>query len=185
VVIDANVLFSAPVRDALLRAADRGLFQFNWTNEILDEVRRNLVKTGRSSEEQANRLIATMQAYFPEALATGYESVMPSMTNEPKDRHVLATAVVTRSRIIVTNNLRDFPATVLAPLNIEAQSPDRFLIDLFRLSPELMTEIVLSQANDLRNPPHTVHRVLDKLAEQIPNFAALVRAPISRDQDST
>lgn len=42
--LDASVLFPAALRDRLLRAARRGLFRPLWTEEILEEVRRNLVR---------------------------------------------------------------------------------------------------------------------------------------------
>ena len=41
-VLDANVLLQAPLRDTLLRAAERRLFVPLWSPAILDEVRRNL-----------------------------------------------------------------------------------------------------------------------------------------------
>lgn len=132
VVLDANILFSAPLRDTLLRAADVGLFRMHWTDEILEEVRRNLIETWRSTEEQAERLVATMQTYFPEASVTGYELLVPAMTNDPKDRHVLAAAVVSKSQVIVTHNLRDFPEAALSPFSIQAQTPDRFLTNRLR-----------------------------------------------------
>jgi hypothetical protein len=43
-VLDASVLFPAAVRDTLLRAAGAGLYQLYWSSDILEEVRRNLVK---------------------------------------------------------------------------------------------------------------------------------------------
>src|SRR5437868_3604171 len=100
VVLDSNVLFSAPLRDILLRSADKALYRVQWTHEILEEVRRNLVKTGRSSEEKAQRLIDEMNAYFPEASVEGYNELVALMTNDPKDRHVLAAAVRSQSQAI-------------------------------------------------------------------------------------
>ncbi len=44
VVLDANILFSAPLRHTLLRAANAGLFRLHWTDEILEEVRCNLIE---------------------------------------------------------------------------------------------------------------------------------------------
>src|SRR5207302_1734128 len=148
----------------------------HWTDEILDEVRRNLVETGRSTEAQAQRLVQEMKTHFPEATVQGYSRLVASMTNDPKDRHVLAAAVRSQSQVIVTQNLRDFPDKALAPFSIEAQSPDLFLTYLFGLAPETMTQIVIEQAADLRKPPMSVERVLDALNRQVPEFAALVGA---------
>lgn len=42
-VLDANVLYSAPLRDFLLRLAEAGLYKPKWTNEIQEEWIRNLL----------------------------------------------------------------------------------------------------------------------------------------------
>jgi hypothetical protein len=47
--LDANVLWSAAVRDALLLAAERGLFRPVWSRQILEEMARNLRLDGRIS----------------------------------------------------------------------------------------------------------------------------------------
>src|SRR6476661_2512101 len=121
--LDACVLFPASLRDTLLRAAAAELYQARWSAEILEEVRRNLVEKGRS-EEQAQRLVDVIAKAFPEAMVTQYNHLIDQMPNHPKDRHVLAAAVVAGAEVIVTSNLRDFPQAALAPLNVEAQSPD-------------------------------------------------------------
>ena len=51
------------------------------------------------------------------------------MTNDPKDRHVLAAAIRSRARVIVTLNLRDFPESSLSQYGIAAQHPDDFILD--------------------------------------------------------
>jgi hypothetical protein len=44
VVYDANVLFPAPLRDLLLRLGLTGIFRARWTDQILDECFRNILK---------------------------------------------------------------------------------------------------------------------------------------------
>jgi predicted nucleic acid-binding protein len=94
-VLDANVLYPFTLRDTLLRAAADGYFQVCWSREILDEARRNLVASAGISQLQADRLLDAMTSAFPEALVSGYEHLIASMPNEPKDRHVTAVAVAT------------------------------------------------------------------------------------------
>jgi hypothetical protein len=60
--------------------------------------------------------------------------------HDPDDRHVLAAAIVGRADVIVTANLKDFPAEALAPHGIEAQHPDTFLIHQRSLSEHLFLE---------------------------------------------
>ncbi len=178
VVLDACVLFSAPLRDTLLRAAEQGLYRVHLTDEILEETRRNLVSTQRTTEEKSHRLVNTIKDVFPEALVGGYELLIPVMTNDPKDRHVLAAAVVSQSQVIVTHNLKDFRDEALSPFSIEAQSPDHFLTNLYDLDPDAMVQIIMEEANELRNPPQSVERVLETLAQQAPNFVSQVRTSL-------
>lgn len=53
-VLDACVLFRAPLRDTLLRAAEKRLYQVYWSDIILEEVSRNLVETGKTNDRQAS-----------------------------------------------------------------------------------------------------------------------------------
>jgi predicted nucleic acid-binding protein len=45
------------------------------------------------------------RANFGEAWITGYEPLIPRMTNDEKDRHVVAAAVQAQAGIILTLNL--------------------------------------------------------------------------------
>jgi predicted nucleic acid-binding protein len=108
VVIDACALFPLNLRDTLLRAAERGLFQLRWSDEILEEMHRNLVGKGFMTEAQAKRSRAVMEEAFPESMIAGYEQLVPAMRNDEKDRHVAAAAVKAGAQVIVTSNLRDF-----------------------------------------------------------------------------
>jgi predicted nucleic acid-binding protein len=176
VVLDACALIPMALCDTLLRAASAGMYRLYWTEDILEEVRRNLVENGLTSEQGAQDRVSIMRQAFPEASVTGYHRIVDSMTNDPKDRHVLAAAVTASAQLIVTQNLGDFPATALAPYNLEAQSPDEFLSDLHDLSPGTMARIVQDQARALQRPPLTVDELLDGLADQVPSFVEKVRA---------
>lgn len=172
VVLDANVLFPFTLRDTLLRAADAGFYQLYWSDEILEEVRRNLVATGITTPAQATRLVATMRRAFPEATVTGYEQLVLAMPNDHEDRHVAAAAVRAGAQVVVTSNLRDFREM---PEGIEAQSPDEFLCNLLDLDPDRMVAVVRDQAAALRRPPRTFDEVCAALERVVPTFSGLVR----------
>lgn len=74
--------------------------------------------------------------------------------------------------MVVTNNLRDF---VPLPEGIEAQSPDDFLCNLFDLDPDGFVALLQDQSADLRNPPVSMERLLDRLDRAVPEFAQAVR----------
>ena len=120
--LDANVLVAAALRDTLLRAAEARLYRACWSGPILEEVRRTLVGEGLASADAAARLVGTMRHAFPEAEVRGFEARIAEMTNDSKDRHILAAAVVARTSVIVTQNVRDFPP---AALDMKAGPPRR------------------------------------------------------------
>lgn len=172
VVLDANVLFPFTLRDTLLRAAALGLYQVYWSEEILDETTRNLIATGRMSDEQAVRLVAAMRRAFPDALVQGFGSRTPSMPNDEKDRHVVAAAVTVGATLVVTQNLKDFR---IMPPSVSAQSPDEFLLALWAKTPDVLVELLHQQAASLRRPPVTFDGLLRALGKSAPRFEAAVR----------
>jgi predicted nucleic acid-binding protein len=170
VVLDSCVLFPMTLRDTLLRAAEAGLYRPYWSQEILDGATRNLVVTGRMTEEQAVRLQAQIQRAFPQAMVEVPDTLIESMTNDPADRHVLAAAVFSGASLIVTFNLKDFPKEALEPWQIELQHPDTFLCNLYDFFPEAVIRLVERQAKALRSPPQKVVDILQSLRRQVPEF---------------
>lgn len=53
VLLDACAIFPMSLRDTLLRAADAGLYRLVLTEDILEEVRRNLISERRLTEDKA------------------------------------------------------------------------------------------------------------------------------------
>lgn len=176
-VIDACVLFPALVRDILLRAAEADLYRVHWSQEILDEVTRNLVRESKMSQSQAQHLSSEMNRAFPEAIIEVPSSLVNAMDNDLKDRHVLAAAVVAKAQVIITANLKHFPEEALNPWEIEAQHPDTFLIHLFDFAPEQMIKVVQLSAQDRRNPVSELD-FLTRLNKTVPNFAQAVNSVI-------
>lgn len=172
---DANVLVPLSVRDTILRAAEAGLCQVRWTDAILAEVERTLVRRQLTTAAQAARLLEVMRTAFPDALITGYEQSIERMTNHPKDRHVTAAAWRAQIDVIVTNNLRDFRERDLAPFNLRAIHPDDLLLRLFRADPDAILGILRDQERDRHMPPQTLSEILDGLAVNLPRFVATVR----------
>lgn len=172
VVLDACVLFPFTLRDTLLRAASKELYQVYWSEQILAEARRNLGEKGIMTEAQADHLFGQMLAVFPEAMISGHEPLIDAMQNDAKDRHVVAAAVKAGAQVIVTENLRDFRSL---PRGIEAQSSDDFLCNLLDLDQSTMLGVVVAQARALRRPPRTLEDVLAALAKVAPGFVAGLR----------
>ncbi|MBD2514937.1 PIN domain-containing protein [Nostoc sp. FACHB-973] len=182
--LDSCVLFPFYLRDTLLCVADAGLYLPFWSQEILDGATRNLVSTGKMTVGEVMRLKENLKKYFPEAMVEVPDEMSEWMTNHEGDRHVLAAAVKAGSDVIVTSNLKHFESKDLAPWNIQAQSPDEFLSQLYNLYPEQIVEVLQQQSRRLKNPPMTVANLLDLLSKKdganLTNFTNLVRCHESR-----
>lgn len=172
-VLDANVLVPIHLTDLLLRLADAETYRPLWSHEILEEVRRNLPKVGVSAEKAVRR-IDVMRREFPDAMVTGYEPLVDGMTNDHKDRHVLATAVRANAAIIVTANVKDFPSAACDPYDIDVVHPDHFLLDQLDLYEEETLLCVKQMVADRRQPPTSMQQFLDQFRATAPAFVGMV-----------
>lgn len=77
------------------------------------------------------------------------------------DRHVLALAVQVGAPTIVTENLRDLPARLLAPHGVEAVSPDAFT--LARVDLHLDGVIVAGSGRDAAERVRPLRRAVSSL----------------------
>jgi hypothetical protein len=123
-------------------------------------------------------LLAAMRTAFPLATVAEDVAAIAHLTNDHKDCHVLAAAVQSRARTIVTNNLRDFPPAALRPYRVAARTPDRFPQALFRRHPARLIEVLIAQGVELRQP-RTLDAGLNTLAQHVPGFVSAVRAVIA------
>jgi predicted nucleic acid-binding protein len=178
VILDANVLYPATLRNLLLTLTETGLVRARWTNRILDEVFRNIrVNLPDLPAHRLDRTRALMETAIRDCLVTGHEQLETVITlPDPDDRHVVAAAIRSHASVIVTMNLKDFPEESLAPWGIEARHPDDFLIDQFHLDPIGVHKVVQRITDEARNPAMTVDDVLDTLERTgMVSFAALMR----------
>ena len=174
VILDACVLFPMYLRDTLLSTAEAGLYVPYWSQKILDEAMSNLILKRKTSAEVARKLEEVIKAAFPVSMIEVPTEAEAAMTNHPKDRHVLAAAVLADADIIVTNNLQDFDTQALAPFKIIAKSPDDFLSDIFDDHPKEMVQVILHQAQNYKRSPRTFVELANLLSKQIPKFTAKI-----------
>lgn len=77
VVLDACVLYSAPLRDLLLHLAQQKLYKPRWSDRINDEWIRNVLKNRSDlSEHSFHRLRLLMDEAFPNANVKDYDQFM-------------------------------------------------------------------------------------------------------------
>ena len=166
--LDANVLYPAPMRDLLLQLAVADVFRAKWTADIhrewIDSLLRKEPHRKRASLERTRDL---MDKATRDSLIMGYKPLITSLTlPDPDDRHLLAAAIVGRCDVIVTQNLADFPPAALKVYGIEAQHPDVFLAEHLRRVPGQFCSAVRKVRARLKNPPYTVDDYLSTLTRQ-------------------
>ena len=123
--LDANVLYPVTQRAVLMELARADAFAPLWTEAVHQEWMRNLAaKEPHIKPAQIARLRALMEACVGNVMVTGYEMLIDGLIlPDPDDRHVLAAAIHGGASVIVTSNLKDFPAGTLALYNITAEHP--------------------------------------------------------------
>lgn len=170
VVYDANVLYPSTLRDVLIRVGLARLVQPKWTEQILDEVFRNL-RTNRPDLDPArlDRTLRLMNEAIRDVTVTDYEQLIDQLDH----RHVLAAAIHADAQVIVTHNLRDFPSDRLAPWGVSAQQPDDFLAGLHQDHPDTLGRIVAA-ITAVWGGEASYSDVLDSLAIDAPGTADLL-----------
>ena len=180
-VYDACILYPAPLRDLFMELALTDHFRARWTRDIMEEWLRNLREDRPDLDpERLERTVRLMNEHVRDALITGYESLIPSLDlPDPDDRHVLAAAIVGSASVIITRNVRDFPRGVLAPLGIDVQAPDDFLVHLVDLHELSVIRALKTQRARLHRPHMCPREFLDNLEQHgLPRFVLRMRDAI-------
>ena len=174
VFLDTNAIFGAALSDLFLTLAERGTYRPLWSAGVLHELNDVLCRNDIDPMAVVHR-IDSMRDAFPDAEVFGYECLIPQMQCDKGDRHVLAAAVLGGAAVIVTFNLRHFPAAALDPYQIGVVHPDEFLLDQLDLYPSLVKQTVLDVPEAYENPPVTVREFCDLLARSgVPRFVRAV-----------
>jgi hypothetical protein len=165
IILDANTLYLASLRSFLLYMADNDFFQPKWTDLINKEWQRHLFeKFPDMVAVKLQRITDAMNNAFPDALVTGFESIIDSLAlPDTNDRHVLAAAIKAGADYIVTQNTKDFPPVALAKYDLEAITPDEWIIRLLDLDSGAVLQSFHKQVNSLRKPPKATEEVLASL----------------------
>lgn len=162
--LDACVLYPTVLREILLATAAEGLFQPLWSPRVLEEWARAAARLAPAQEAIARGEIALLKARHPAALTADDEGaglVLP----DPADAHVAAAARAGGADLILTFNLRDFPARALAPLGLRAEHPDAFLHRLRADHPAAIARAVATvraEAERLSGQPQPLRPLLKR-----------------------
>lgn len=169
VFLDSCVLANFGVCDLVLRLSERPrLIVPHWSAEVLAEVRRTHLEKLRWKPDIAETFQTQVRVAFPDAEVSGYQNLIPTLANDAKDRHVLAAAIRGDCPLILTFNLKDFPAEALQPWNVRASHPQDYLLVLYEMEPTRVTAC-LGQIAGRRGTE--MEDVLIRLGKSLPVFS--------------
>jgi hypothetical protein len=116
------------------------------------------------TDAQLDRLCGLMVDAVADCIVEDYEGLADGLKlPDERNRHVVAAAKQAGAQLIVTSNLKDFPADQLAKLNLEAKSPDDFVLDQIDIDDRRVWACMQEIANSRSNPPQDVEDVMDEL----------------------
>jgi predicted nucleic acid-binding protein len=179
VLCDANVFYSVVLTDVLLSLAVAGLFRPRWTAQIHHEWMRNLqINRPELEWSKIDRRRAFMDAAIEDCLVNDYETLIPSLQlPDADDRHVLAAAIQSQATLILTFNLRDFPAATLAAYQLTAIHPDEFLKTTTKRKPVAVVTAIEQMRERKTRPPLSQAELYQKIANQtLPQFIAHLKS---------
>lgn len=170
VLLDACVLANFGVCDLYLRLAEKPRMLLpKWSQKILQEVHNTHIEKLGWEERLANSFQNELKEHFPEAMVTGFEDLIPVMTNDEKDRHVVAAAVREKVDLIITFNLRDFEDEHLNKWDLEAIHPQDYLLSLYSMNPGVvmmkLSKIALDRNSELED-------IIIDLGKSLPKFSS-------------
>ena len=188
VFLDANILIPQYLRLVFLELAEAGVVQIHWSDDVLIETRRNLVKPGGRYELDAKtveRLLVLMREHFPQALVQGYKGLKARFVGktDAKDEHVAAAALKRslaisggEAVVLVTSNISDLPQSAFAGTLVQVCRPARFLVELLHVEPRV-AGVIDAKLRKLKSPKTSREdflRVMDN--SQCPTFANALAA---------
>ncbi len=180
-VCDACVIYSITLADLLTSLGVAGLFYPRWTNAIHDEWIRNVLENRTADStltpEKLGARREAMIGAIEDSLVEDFEELVPTLTlPDADDRHVLAAAIKADAALIITFNLRDFPATALAPYGVQAIHPDEFVTALLQEAEAEVITVLQEMRARRRRPPINETDFLSLLERQgLRNFVAALR----------
>ncbi len=151
IVLDANVLYSNTLRGLFLWLHWNRICEIVWSQEIWDEVFRNY---GKKDEEKKRRFRASITSavfpHFPGCLRPLQPGFPLLGLPDADDEHVAALARQEQAALVVTFNIKDFPAAALRAVQLERVHPDRYLCQLLENSPDAVKGSVADQIRSLK-----------------------------------
>jgi hypothetical protein len=160
--LDANVILGQLTNDILLTLAESDVLNPRWSQTVIDEMRRN--RPAGVTDQKIDRRITMMNSYFPRAMVSGHDHLIPLMSADEKDKHVLAAAVYGECDVLVTDNLKDFSPPSYGTNAMRVESLSQFLVRKLEEQPQRVVPALHAMVDGNRFEPRTMRALIDQMA---------------------
>jgi hypothetical protein len=165
--IDACVLAGALKRHLLLTLAEADFFRIRWSRPVLDETQaaiRDIVskKGDPDPTGAALRARGAMERAFEDATVDDFDDflALSGWLPDQTDAHVLAAALKTKADVLVTDNVKHFPAERLAAFGLDVRSADAFIADTAMLDEGRAVPAIRQMREEFHRPHLTAGKLL-------------------------
>jgi predicted nucleic acid-binding protein len=155
VFVDANELFPFSVMDLVVILAEELVIDFVWTDELLSQWERVIVREGKRTPATARLVSQAVRQFFAStridpSLYRGHVEEVPS--RDPDDKVHIAVCAYGGATVLLTRNERDFPRQFLAAHGVAVSSADPYLTGLLRRRPAEFVRAVRQLAASKQRP---------------------------------
>ncbi|GII80890.1 PIN domain-containing protein [Sphaerisporangium rufum] len=180
VFVDTNVLFPFSLMDLMLTLTEDAVHTLVWSDRLLEEWERVIVRAGHRSALAAAGITAEIRRVFADTRVAevDYKYVLDEVDGpDLDDHHHMAAAIAGRVRYLVTWNRTDFPESTMGSYQITVTDPDSYLCRLREEHPDELAAVLDRMAARKRRPPMSVPDLVEALRRAgVPRFAEQVRS---------
>lgn len=166
VFIDTNELFPFTVMDVLLTLSEGRLFDWVWTDELLDEWESVIVRQKRRDAASARSITNTVRTWFGTSRLdpTDYRHLITDeLSPDEADRAHVAACLGGRVNVLLTRNTKDFPQPLLATAGVRIMTADDYLVGLLHRHSRVVVDACAGLAATKTRPPVTSCELTERL----------------------
>jgi excisionase family DNA binding protein len=183
VFIDTNVLFPFSVMDLMLALTEDGIHEVMWSDNLLGEWERVIVRERHRSPDTASAITATIRQFFADTRipVESYRQLVAEVDGpDPDDNMHMAAAVAGQVEFLVTWNGKDFDCEFTRKHAIKIVDPNQYLCGLYEELPDEVLATIMRLAAGKRRPPMTPVELVSAIERAgVNEFASLVRSHLT------
>lgn len=167
VFIDTSELFPYTIMDILLTLSEDRLFDWMWTDELLDEWERVIVREKHRTPESARSVTNAVRRWFVSTRIdpASYRSrISDALSPDAADRVHIAACLAGRVDVVVTRNTSDFSTEQLGQHGVSVRTADEYLVELLRRRPTAVQESIVRLASHRTRPSITPCELVDRIS---------------------